>query len=91
MSLKSLRNDSENFDPNENEEKKQEFSEREPMISDLSRGESLLDEIEDKLQRKYTLAVMLSDANSTFMTEKQKREFRENELKEAEKIKHGKF
>lgn len=49
-----------------------------------SRGESLLDEIEERLQRNWKIGIMLGNANSNIMTAKEKREFREKEYKDLE-------
>lgn len=51
-----------------------------------SRGESLLDEIEARLDKNYKIGIMLGDQNADIMTDDEKRLFREQEYKDYELI-----
>ena len=55
-----------------------------------SRGDSLLDEIEARLEKNYKIGIMLGDQHSNIMTEDEKRSFREKEYQDYEGVEQSK-
>ena len=54
------------------------------FIDESKMRDNLLDEIEERLERNYKIGIMLGNAHSDIMTEKEKRDFREREYKDQE-------